>query len=52
MKLELFHLSYFHGIFFGDDGFQNMFACKPIFNMLELKKTKVLCCWLEIRRFT
>ena len=34
-KLQTFHLSYFLGKhFFGDDGFQNMFAHKPTFSTL------------------
>ena len=27
-------------IFFGDDGFQNIFVYQPTFNMLELKEDK------------
>ena len=34
-KLQTFHLSYFLGKhFFGDDGFQNMFAHEPTFSTL------------------
>ena len=38
MKLEAFDSSYFYDkIFFGNDGFQNMFGCQLTFNMSELK---------------
>ena len=41
MKLEAFDWSYFNRKnILGVDGFQNMFVCQPIFNMLELKKEK------------
>ena len=41
LKLEEFDSRYFHGNdFFGDDGFQNMFAYQPTFNTLELKQDK------------
>ena len=40
-KLATLDLSYFLGkSFFGDDGFQNMFAYQPTFSNLELKEDK------------
>ena len=41
IKLKTYDLIQFLGkIFFGDDGFQNMFVYQPTFNMLELKIDK------------
>ena len=41
IKLKTYDLIHFLGkIFFGDDGFQNMFVYQPTFNPLELKIEK------------
>ena len=43
MKLESFDSSYFNfRIFFGGNGFQNMFMYQTTFSTLELKRTKLL----------
>ena len=47
----MFHSSYFPGeIFFGDDGFQNMFVYQLTFNTLELKKTRRLDILLAVNQ--
>ena len=43
VQLQAFDSGYFYGkIFFGDDGFQNIFVYQPTYSNLELKRTRVL----------